>query len=180
MITLDLSNKNKHNLQRIIGEHIGLPQKKIFGIDIAPGISGIVFEDRVGDHIIRYKVAVERYPKGLAMFFRSVSNNFLIVLPYEEIQTISFTKDEDMIYESSFSWFRMVRRLGIPYDKAKKFILEKEKLAVHHSRLSIVTKENISLELVATSCTQKKAETFLNSISSDVRVFVQYKEFRII
>lgn len=180
MITLDLSNKNRHNLQRIIGEHIGLPQKKILGLNIAPGISGVVFEDRVGDHIVRYKVAVERYPKGLAMFFRSVSNNFLIVLPYEEIQNISFTKDEDMIYESSFSWFRMVRRLGFSYEKAKKFILEKEKLAVHHARLSIVTKENISFELIAASCSQKKAETFLNSVSSDVRVFVQYKEFRII
>ncbi|MBK8620298.1 MAG: hypothetical protein IPN79_00700 [Saprospiraceae bacterium] len=180
MITVDLSQRNKQNVKRIIAENIGLPEKKIFGIDIAPGISGIVFEDRVGDHLIRYKVAIEKYPKGLAMFFRSVSNSFLVLLPYADIVSVSFHKDEDMISESTVSWFRMVRKLGINYDKAKKFILESEKQIVHLSRLSITTKENVTFELIATSLSQQKAETFLNSISSEVQVSIQYKEFRII
>lgn len=178
MITLDLSKTHSNKLRHILSEHAGFRQEKSFlGFKISKGIGGFVFIDKVGEDTIEYWVNLELYPKGIGMYCRSRSNNFLVILPYSNIQRIAVHKEEDVIRARSFSWYKAAMRFGISYERVRFLVLEKEWVRAYPLRVTFYTLDNTEFKIKMNKIRSPAVRSFFNRVTDKVKVDFDIKYF---
>lgn len=178
MVTIDLSKINSTKLKHTLVEHAGLQDKSRHpGFKLSKGIGGFVFIDKVGENTIEYKVNLELYPEGIGIYCRSRSNNFLVILPFLNIQRITVHKEEDVIRARSFSWYKAAMKLGVSYERVRFLVLESEWVRAYPLRVTFHTLDNTEFTITMNKIRSSAVRSFFNRVTDKVKVDFDIKFF---
>lgn len=178
MVTIDLSKTNHTKLRQLLAEHAGLQHKnRDIGFKLSKGIGGFFFIDKVGEDTIKYKVNLELYPAGIGMYCRSRTNNFLVVIPFQNIQRIIVHKDEDVIHDRSFSWYKIAMKFGFPYERVRFLVLESEWVRAYPLRVTLYIYDNLAFEITMNKIRSLAVRSFFNRFTDKVKIDFDVKYF---
>jgi hypothetical protein len=161
MYTFDLNKIKGDRLQKILSERVGLNKNIINKRSVA----GFYFNDVVDGSKIQYRVIIEEFPRGMALYCRNRYHNFLLLIPYDELQCLYVNKEADIIAPFSYSWYSILRRLGFSYWISKSFLLENEIIKSNNLVVKFITKDEKILKIYSDKNNISKAEYFFTLIS---------------
>lgn len=110
------------------------------------GVGGLRYKSGIGDIDFldtqeRFRANTETFRQGLGLYVRSLSFNYLLAIPSQEITSISLSKKTDSLQQTGFSWTRRLMNMGMPYHYARVMLLEQEIVETHDMFLTIDTLE---------------------------------------
>lgn len=175
MKILNLEKVSRIKRNNIVVEHCGghYTKREAFNIG-GVGVGGLKYLEgaEMVDSIKRQyylRSNVETLKNGIAFYLRDDKGNYMLLMHKSEILSISFDKENDTLRErSNFSLFKKCLSKGIPYHYSKLMLMEDEIVALHPTKLKIIT---TGLDEINFECTRRNPlkikEFFDNSPFSD-------------
>ena len=184
MKILNLEKVKKIKRSRIIDEYCGghYGNKEAFALG-GVGVGGLHYIDGADlvDGIKKgetLKANVESLREGFGFYLRETDGNYLLLLKYDDVLSISFYKEKDKLNEKhGFSLFKSCMKRGIPYHYSKLMLLEDEIREVHQPKVKIITKDLDEINFVCSRKNPLKIRDYFNNLAMDDKFIEDYSTF---
>lgn len=142
MDSFDLFKVPRHRVNQTINAQYG---GRYTGRDLLKGMgtgtAGLSFIEKNENEEIRLKVNLERLKEGMAVYFRNIDHNKVLLFRFDEIEHIKITKEADLLVQKRPSLFNWLYHSGINYFWSRVFLLEKEIISTYPVEVIIQIKE---------------------------------------
>lgn len=105
----------------------------------------LLYDEDDGTH---FKSNIELVREGLVIYYRNLTINKAIILGYDEVESISLIKEDDILVAKRFSIFKRLLKMGVSYYNAKIFLLEPEIINEYKPELTLLLKEYDPIKLI--------------------------------
>lgn len=149
-------------------------------IKVEQGIVGLSYEDPLLEASqIKYVVSISFLDQGIAIYFRNLRQNRIVLLTYDEIEEIQINKGKDIIRPLRFSLFSLFSRIGLHHNKAVKYLAPKE-IIQEETPVSIIKTKDHYFSFVLDKITPERvSEIYLKTKLKD-KLHVQIQSPEII
>ena len=178
MDSFDLNRTSKLRVNNIINTQYG---GRFSATEIMQngrvGAAGMIFYDATlgeGKHV---KVTLERLKSGLAIYFRNIDENKLLLFNYNEVNEITLLKEEDILVKKSPSLFTFLKNIGVNYYYARMFLFEHEIINEYKAELTIYPSNFDEIKLYVSRKNPKVIVDFVDCISDKINKRIDLKTY---
>jgi len=182
---LNLEKVSRVKRRQVINEYCGghFGSREAFSVG-GVGIGGLHYMEgaELVDNVKKGEslaANIEALKTGFGFYLREADGNYMLLLKYEDILSISFYKEEDKLKEKpGFSLFRTCMKQGIPYHYSKLMLLEDEIEIVHKPKLKIVTKALDEINFICSRKNPLKIRKFFQGLAFEDKFNHDYATFK--
>lgn len=178
MDTFDLNKTSKVRVNNAIHTRYGgrYSTSEIFKLGRA-GVAGMIYFDESLESGKHVKVTLERLKNGLAIYFRNIDENRVLIFNFEEIMEVKLVKEEDILVKKSPSIFSLLLKMGVNYHYAKMFLLEHEIINEYKAELTIYPNQFEPIKLFITRKKPEPIIEFVDNLKDAVQSLISLKTF---
>ncbi len=177
MDRFNLTRTSKLKIDSIITKKYGgrYSRKESWKMD-GSGTGGLIhYKD--GENGAFLKCNIELLKQGIAIYFRDLEINDLLLFNLDEIESISLAKEMDLLNRRDSSLFSKLIKSGIPYFRAKILLLEKDIIHEYPAILEIKATDYQKLEFEVIKSNPYKIAEILKKLqprlSTEIQINIQ-------
>ncbi len=179
MQTFDLSRTSRHKITATIDKHYGgrvgfinAVKNGAVGIGKLKYLNGIDEVDRLKNKKMHFNANIEIYPLGIGVYAYNVDENYLTLIPTEEVRRFSISKPLDVIRPAEFSFFSKMQSWGIDYYKCRFMLLDHEIVEKHQVIINIELNEGSSVHMSIRKLHPYKHQEFFENNALNIKCSV--------
>ena len=181
MDSFDLNRTAKLRVNNVISKSYGGRYSRSEALQLKRiGVGGMIFMDESLKENTHVKCTLEILKGGLAIYFRNIEENRILIFSYDEIAHISFTKEADILIDKSYSIFKSLLSFGVNFFYARIFLFEQEIINDFKAEVLITPESYSNLKLFVTRKSPKPIVDFLQILENKVKVKIDIQDYKYI
>jgi hypothetical protein len=181
MDSFDLNSTSKLRVNNVISKSYGGRYSRSEALQMKRiGAGGMIYMDETLKKDTHVKCTLEILKGGLAIYFRNIDENRILIFAYDELESISFTKEADILVEKPYSIFKSLLSFGVNFFYARIFLFEHEIINDFKAELLISPQSYSNLKLFVTRKSPKAIGVLLQNLKHKVNTNIDIQEYKYI